>query len=539
MNGETPLCTETMVSDVCPFSIGPMVYRRTAVSPALLAPPLVTSISPRPVFPSRIIPIELLEEIFRFYLAEPSPVVASTFLAMFSCGHPLEPHPTASLLPQHRSTLRSVCRYWFNVMEGSSSLWTALVLVPGMNYGAFASLLTRSHTHRLTITAYYHNESCASRGPLPNAGFDVNTELPGITEAFRQLGAAAVRWDTLTVYAEDSSIISAVSRATNSDIAMASLSSIRLLCTRNDVYPTPITYANHIPFPPFLSCRNLLLQVRAKSMSIRACRLEWGRLTPLFSKTLVNLSLDFPLGPVLAPRLFQLLSFAPNLESICLGGDFIFDPAFPSPSLVPDCIGTPISLVHLHMLALNAMSVANALLVLDHIRMPQLRSVGLDAFMGLIFHEEPNYMPFVARIIDGTSDVPWSQVTTLSVRALALRLPIDHLPDAPRFFHTFAALRELSLDFRCLQREYWKWLLVCSADGGLPMLHSVTVAGVSGLDVQDLVCIRMRAGLPRLHVVLVFHHNRRKLENEVQWSGWLRRNTHSLTVVEHTDRTFV
>lgn len=52
------------------------------------------------------------------------------------------------------------------------------------------------------------------------------------------------------------------------------------------------------------------------------------------------------------------------------------------------------------------------------------------------------------------------------------------------------------------------------------------------------VFVRMRAGLPSLHLVVVVPASRRKLENISQWSVWLRRQTRSLHMVEHNDRTF-
>lgn len=503
------------------------------MSPILLAPVPPRIVHHSSAFACRIIPVELLEEIFRFYLAEPT---APVFLTMLSCAHTLEPPPTASFLPQRRSTLRSVCRYWCDVMHQATSLWTALILLPGMNYSVFTSLLSRSRHRRLTITAYYHNIPHSAHATSSEPSSHTDTELLGLAQAFRQLNAEAARWDSLTVYAEESSIISVICRAAHSNMAVASMTTIRLLCTSNLVYPAPTTYIDHVPFPPAsaLPSNHVL---NTKSLSFRACRIDWLRITPFFSEVLLELTLDYPLAPVMACRLFELLSFAPNLESIRIAGNFISEPAFPSMTPSPEGVA-PVTLSCLHTLALSAMSVYNAQLILDRIRAPKLRAAWLDVYIGLVFHDEPDYGPLVTQIMDGTSHIPWHLITSLSLRALPLRIPVRHCPDASRFFHLFPAVHDLSLNFVHLQREYWKWLLVSCAEGALPELQSVTLAGVAGLDVQDFVCVRMRAGLPSLHLVVVLPPSRCKLENISQWSVWLRRRTRSLHIVEHDDRTF-
>ncbi|KAI0716345.1 hypothetical protein C8Q76DRAFT_792786 [Earliella scabrosa] len=479
--------------------------------------------------PEAILPVELLEEIFHTSLPTPTPPLQSTALGRY--GHPLQPWPVPTDIGRARTALMLVCSHWAGVIAQSARLWTHLELRPSSSPDSITTFLERSRSFPVHVTFYFNSVGPATVGYIPMEE-SLTVQCTAFDEQFARLRTAASRWASFTLFAQEPDVLHTAFEALTAKVRPQDIGAIAFVHTGDRLVPrqSAMQYLALFPPPAFSSRLATRIPTGMSSVSnlvLRACRVDWAGLARVVSPNLTTLCLDHPYDSIALCRLLLLLRPCQALRDLRIAGGFLR--VTPEWDMAVDT--EPTVFAQMARLHLADVGPEQTVELLRYLVLPNVIAASFD----LPYYTYPiggaDYTHILS--LPQTSSFCWANVESLTLAKLGISLPISS-PIYRSFFDRLVGLTDVFLDFRTLQIEYWEWLLDASATGALPCLLHATVAGLSPLEIQDLISVRIRAHLPPIHVSLIPNDYRLLLEDGYgsrKWLWWLRSRTLSFTIV--------
>ncbi|KAI0705559.1 hypothetical protein C8Q76DRAFT_801304 [Earliella scabrosa] len=482
------------------------------------------------MFPAEaLLPVELLQEIFAMSLPTSTPFLQHRRVSLY--GHPLEPWPVPTPFGRARTNLMLVCPHWAAIVRDSARLWTHLELLPSSGPEYVTAALQLSRAFPVDVSLYFNSPGQATIGYLPMEQA-VNDQCTAIELLLARLRPAVSRWASFTLFAQEPAVIHTALQALTADLRPQDIGTIAFVHTGDVLVPRLSTMQDLAFFPPpAFTCRLTTPNPRGMSsvvnLVIRACRVDWTAMAGVLSPQLQTLCLDHPYDSILYSRLVDLLRPCDDLRELRLAGGFLrLNPEWDMP-VDPE----PTVCARMARLHLSDLGPEQAVVLLRYLLMPNL----IAASFQLPYYTLPvpgsDYTLLLS--LEHTSTFAWANLQSLTLMKLGISLPIRS-PIYRSFFDRFVAVTDIHLDFRTLQIEYWEWLLDASANGALPCLVRATIAGLSPLELQELVGVRGQARLPPIHVTLIPNDYRLLLEDGFasrKWLWWLHSRTLSCTIL--------
>ncbi|RDX45219.1 hypothetical protein OH76DRAFT_1486528 [Lentinus brumalis] len=473
------------------------------------------------------LPAELLEIIFlSYFYRAPSPLWYSMPIATRRPPTSPAAHETFAC---RRACLMLVSRRWYDVICRAQTLWQDIEVTPVTTTHTLEAAMSHSGLRPLHVSCIFSAvyRSTYALNPLP---LSVAEQVEVVSQAFTTLLPSATRWDSLSVIAEDYQVIDACLLLIDRPARPQVLAQATIIFSGANPHPRSPSLASQTSFPPpALLPKDPSLRKHGMrsltSLTLRRCAVAWDSLRDVFSAALEDLNIDTPRDPVAVEVLVSLLSKSPGLQHLRLGGYFI---RLPDPVLGEDAsLDMSVHLPSLRHAFLSEMSSQTIVVLMRIIEAPNLCQFSLDLRR---YARNPvdvaGFQDVLPHLLHGTSFASASSLRHLHLRRLDLRPSLVY-DGVNQLYAPFISLTHLTLDFRTLQIEYWMWLLECSADGALPRLAHLSIAGLSPLEVQELICIRADANLPRvnLHMLVFF-----TMYDSPLYLHWLQRHTLSFTV---------
>ncbi|RPD52034.1 hypothetical protein L227DRAFT_568864, partial [Lentinus tigrinus ALCF2SS1-6] len=339
--------------------------------------------------------------------------------------------------------------------------------------------------------------------------------------ALDALRAHSGRLTSLRLFADHDDIVNSLFDAMSS---MGMIPSLRLSAVNSldhsrryyqgaEPHPPP----HRIPFPP-----TTLPPLSLSALTLRGCSISWEALSAVIAPTMVDLTIDSIVNPVQGENLLTILESASrSLQTLRLGGSLLIHTA--GEELQP-----PLQRLHLHTLhtlALSELSLEVCLYLLDSFAIPSLTALYLDLYwceastLGA-----SHFAPLLHKLCHPGAHISIRTLRELSIRNLGI--PILGSPAMlAELWHSLAEIRDMYLDFVHLQIEYWVSFVASAARGSMPKLTSLTICGLSALDVQDYVLARSSAGLDPVAILMFVHPQAPEAQAPDKWLTWLRSHT--------------
>ncbi len=474
-------------------------------------------------------PAEIIQEIFLYRLAVRTPPPWHD--ASLETVDPPIISSRSQTSSYQRGLLMLVCRQWNDLICACSMFWQDVQISPYTNRESVRVHMERSGTLPLHVSCIFSAAYRAAFTPKPLT-LSIVDQCSLVSTSLASLAPSATRWCSLVIAAEDAATIDACLYALDSSVSLHIIDNISVVFTGYDTTSAQAIRSFQYTFPPVAlnsAARGTTAFFQPRSLTtltLRRCRVAWRSMEAL-ACCLVELNVDAPLDPISVPRFIALLAQSPSLCHILVGGDFLRHPgaaSFPARSVKSD----PTQLQSVRTLILRDVPPSKIMSLLMHTRLPVIDKLGLDLRYKPIGDDASDHAEVLSLLSSPSESdsTPWTRVRTLYLRRAELQAPLLFQPQ-PFFLPSFDHLGQLTLDFRTLQIRYWVWLLECPAQGALASLHTLSVAGLSALDLQEYICIRHDYTLPLLRLSLVASF---APDEERLWLGWLRANTTSCTV---------
>ncbi|RDX52564.1 hypothetical protein OH76DRAFT_1416676 [Lentinus brumalis] len=473
-------------------------------------------------------PVELLIEVFADVVLAISVPSGLTWL---TCNDPLNPWPYV-VPAARRDVLMSVCKVWREIVLATPLLWTAVDVGPNSSLERLDSALKRAWPHRVAITVNLLAPTRPHTHLLPLAlGVAEQSEL--LSFVFRRLASSETRWSKLAIHAQEHSVIDTFLELLERRARPSLLHTFEIICAAEEVKNAGNVHRQRSTFPPPLLTPRATgkegLVSRAcllSSITLRGCRVDWGRVSAVISPALTQLTLDHIMDRLPLDRLLAIIKLCSSLESLRIGGAFMARDDIASDGDAHARVVLPV----LQNISLASVPPPETAALLDRLETPVLRALSFDLPFHVVSVAAADYRAIVESLPSAYAGIPFEAVITLSLRALGLSYPVS-VPGIQQLFCSMHALTYLFMDFRTLQVEFWLALLATVATpNALPTLKHLTVAGMSPLDVQEFILLRQQRGLPKLYVTMYCKCGWSGLEDERKWTGWLQVNTLSCTM---------
>ncbi|RDX45267.1 hypothetical protein OH76DRAFT_1486438 [Lentinus brumalis] len=468
------------------------------------------------------LPWELLQMVFEYFVLRCG--ISRHRLRTLLCGNALDMVPLPHVAIR-RDILRAVCHDWQVAASANTSLWQDIELAPQVNVEALAEVLLRSGSRPLRIHCYYTTPA-RSRKPFAAGSGNmspcmVTSSAAHISAALRTLQNAHQRWESLTLYTNHHLLVNVCLETMFSDTSRcAHVKTLQVVFTGaldlSGSLPRHLHLA--LPAPMRLEC-----MVPLTSLSLCACRVDWALLAGLLASSLRSLQLAHILNFLPVTEFFDILAASSNLQELHIAGVFM--------RLDGDVLAEPVpeekrvALPELRRLCLAALYVSHASHVLRTLHLPRLHELWLDLPYQKTVVPPCDFLDVVALLLESEPAVPLRSLQVLSIRALGFGYAEgkDHIMHT--FFATLRDITHIYLDFSCLQAVVWRWLVEACADGYLQALRTLTVSGMSVLDVQEMILMRRQAGHDDIRLYMLFPEDARELRAPRQWLAWVKHNT--------------